>query len=174
LRRYRRRRAGGRQGRISAKPVPDRNPDLQRVYASHHLKIHLVLAVDARPAAPSVQTFGLPNRCAAEDASLGKLLLMRHVPSGVWTRFGRSWLRLSIPGHLHVSLVAEEVALAANQRRHGLFMVQVYQVFHVVLGAPLGLRSEKAVSEDAAPNVPVVGFGPLRLIDSLPAKNWVR
>ena len=35
---------------------------------------------------------------AAEDASLGKLLLMFQVPSGVWTALGMSWLRLSIPG----------------------------------------------------------------------------
>ena len=46
----------------------------------------------------SVQTLGLPNRCAAEEASLGKLLLTFQVPSGVWIAFGTSWLRLSIPG----------------------------------------------------------------------------
>ncbi len=50
------------------------------------------------PPADSVQTLGLPNRCAAEEASLGKLLLMFQVPSGVWMAFGTSWLRLSIPG----------------------------------------------------------------------------
>ena len=47
------------------------------------------------PPADSVQTLGLPNRCAAEEASFGKLLFSFHVPSGACTRFGTSWLRLS-------------------------------------------------------------------------------
>ena len=50
------------------------------------------------PPPSSAQTLGLPKRCAAEEASLGKLLLTFHVPSGRCTASGTSWLRLSIPG----------------------------------------------------------------------------
>src|ERR1035438_1113581 len=65
---------------------------------------------------------------------------------------------------LHAAVVTEVIAFTANQGHHGLFVVQVHQVLHVVLGAPIGLHSEEGIWEDAAPNVVVVGPGPLRLI----------
>ena len=114
------------------------------------------------PPPASVQTLGLPNRCAAEEASLGKLLLTSQVPSGVWTARGTSWLRLSMPGtctcrmSLKKSPSLRIMVLGQVQPQRRLFVVQVDQVLDIVLRAPLGLHPEEGIAEDPAPDVPVV------------------
>jgi len=116
-----------------------------RVDAAYQLIIQLVLAIDAQTAAAFAQTLGLPNRWAAEEASLGKLLLTSHFPSGMCTVSGSNWLRLSMQ------------APAGSARRGRIrprswssaFMTssptQVHQVIHVVLGAPFGLDTKETV-----------------------------
>ena len=77
---------------------------------------------------------------------------------------GTELVQIVDTGDLHVTHVAEEIALVANeilaarQVQHQLFMVQVHQVFQSVAGAPLGLHAVEALTENAAPDVPVVGL----------------
>ena len=69
--------------------------------------------------------------------------------------------------HLHKSLVAEVVSLAGLQREHGLFVVQMDQILHVVRLRPRSLLAEERAAEDAAPHVVVVGPGALGLLGLL-------
>ena len=69
--------------------------------------------------------------------------------------------------HLHIALVAEEVTLAVLQRQHGLLVVQMDQILHVVFLGPRGLLAKKRTAEDVAPHVGVVGAGALRLLRRL-------
>ena len=75
--------------------------------------------------------------------------------------------------HLHIALVAEVVALAVLQRQHGLFVVQMDQVLHVVFLGPRSLFAEEGAAEDTAPHIVVVGHGALRLLRRLGARTTV-
>ena len=72
-------------------------------------------------------------------------------------------------GHADIAHVAEEGAFVADQVfaapevDHQLFMIQVDHVFHVARLAPVFLGLVEIVAEHAAPHVPVVGLGALRL-----------
>ena len=80
----------------------------------------------------------------------------------MWTRFGTSWLRLSMPGtctcrmSLKKSPSLRIMVLGQVQPQRLLFVVQVDQVLHVVLRAPLRLHPEEGLAEHPAPHVPVV------------------
>ena len=62
-----------------------------------------------------------------------------------------------------IALVADEI-LAAREIQHQLLVVQVDQVFQIVLCTPVRLDAKEAAAEDAAPDVPIVGFGAPRLV----------
>ena len=139
--------AGGRWApRRSGPPPPRRygDADLQRVDASHQLKIHLVLAVDPRSAALFGPDLGLAEEMRRRGGQLGEIVV--DVPGSVRPvhRVRHKLAQVIDSGHLHLAVVAEVVAFAALQRDHGLFVVQVHQVLHVVLLAPLGLLAEES------------------------------
>jgi hypothetical protein len=52
---------------------------------------------------------------------------------------------------------------SSPRHHHQLLMIQVDHVFHVARPAPVFLRLVEIVAEHAAPHVPVVGLGALRL-----------
>ena len=117
------------------------------------------------PPPDSVQTLGLPNRCAAEEASLGEIVV--DVPDAVRRvdRVRHKLAQIVNAWHLHVPHVSEEVALVADmvlgqvQPQRMLFVVQVDQVLDIVPRAPLRLHPEESLAEHPAPHVPVVRLG---------------
>jgi hypothetical protein len=75
------------------------------------------------PSTPDAAAFfrpnlaGVPKRCASEEASLGKLLLVPQVASKRWTAAGDELAEVVDAGDFDVALVAEVVALAAPRAR---------------------------------------------------------
>ena len=74
---------------------------------------------------------------------MGKLLLMFQFPSGSCTASGTRLVKVVDSRHFHIALVAEIVAFAVLQRQHGLFVIQMDQVLHVVFLAHAACSPKK-------------------------------
>jgi len=135
------------------------------VLTPHQLIIQLVLAIDAQTPASFAQAFGLPNRCAADEASLGKLLLTSHFPSGMCTVSGNNWLRLSMPGTCTYARRGRSRPRSWSDAS-SLFATRCTSIPDYSWRTSR-LDAEEAVAEDPAPHVVVVGFDAFRLIGQL-------
>ena len=93
---------------------------------------------------------------------LGKVIVDR-VSRIVRIHHGRNKLvEVVHAGNFDMALIAEEISFVADQVfavrkiQHQFFMIQMDQVFQMILRAPLGLHAKETVTEDAAPDVPVI------------------
>jgi hypothetical protein len=147
---------GGRGGIGGLAEAGHGDANLQGVDAADELEVHLILAVDADAA-----TLLRPDLRAAEEmrrrgGQLGEVVVDVPGAVGAMHGVGDKLAEVIDAGDSDVAVVAEVVAFAALQRLHGLFVVQVHQVLHVVRLRPVGLLAEERVLEDVAPYVVVV------------------